>query len=246
LDDAVDLKSAVFTAGADGTGIIHATATLVDPETADSGTIFVLDSAIVSLDDAKEYLGETRTTNDDVLLSWIKRVTGMVEGALNQVVYPRTVSETVNGSGSVVQYTKTGRIISLYGNNEAARLSSLQSRSGPAEAFADLVTDEDFIYIDEGTWVIELLGGDIFPSGSKNLRIVYRAGFEIGSSDLHTLQNLALEMLQIMWNKAKKGDDLLGKITRNVGEGGMSINVSLKDMGSEWQKTIDAYKRNPF
>jgi hypothetical protein len=242
LTNAVDMKSTVFTGAFNGSCKIHA---VYGAYTADSGTLTVLATAIVTLSQVKEYLGETGTTNDTLLTNWITRVTSILEAMLDQPVYSRVVTDYLDGQQSSNLYLKSGRIRSLYGSSEVLRLGSLQSRDTATATPADLVTDEDYIYLNErNDWCIELLDGNYFPYGQKNIRVKYYAG--AGEKMLAEIQQVALEMIQMMWNESKQGGDMLGKISKNMSQTGLSTNISLKDLTPEWQIIIDRWRRLPY
>lgn len=234
-----DTKSAVFTADENGTAIIHAAT--ADPFTADTGIVSIID-ALLSLATLKQYLGVTGSGSDALLADWLITITGVLESELNQPIVSRPVTDILNGSGAAVQYLRSGRIISLVGSDETARLSNLQSRATAISAWADIMTEETQISIDEeNAMKIELLDGFVFPLGRKNIRVYFNCG--LSGRALLEIQKIALEKIQTMWDESKQGGNLLGKVSRNLGEGGMSQNLSLKDMDSRWAVTINRYRR---
>lgn len=239
LVPSANTKSALFTAALNGTAIIHAAT--ANPFTADTGIISISDE-FPSLVELKQYLGETGSSNDDMLVSWLITVTGVLESELNQPIASRPATDILNGSGSAVQYLRSGRIISLMGSDATARLANLQYRDSATSAWANIVDDEDLISIDsDNVLKIELLDGAVFPSGRKNIRVYYNCG--MSGRGLLEVKKIAFEKIQTMWDESKQGGNLLGKISRNIGEGGMSQNLSLKDMESRWATTINRYRR---
>lgn len=242
LVPAIDSKSAVFTSDADGDCLIECDATLVDPEVAYSGTLSVISIAIVSLADVKAYLGETRVDNDTILRDWIGVVSSRIEKELNQPVVSQVVEEIADGMGGSILFLNKGRIISLVDpGGTGSILDSLQSRSGATEAWVNIADDTDKVFLNpESSWLIELLDGLTFPSGQKNIRIAYNAGFSPVPGDI---ANMAKEMIQEMWDASKQGGDMLDKTVKSMGAGGMSTSETMKDLSSRWQTVIDRYKR---
>lgn len=239
-----DLKSAVFTAALDGSCVIHATSSLSTTPNADSGVISVIAYAIALLEEVKKYLGDTGTGNDTLLTDWIKKVSKEIESELNQAIVKVAFEEIHNGMGSSKLYMRNGRVISIFGTSESARLANVQYRNVVTEAWTNLLTDEDLIYINpQERWAIELLDGETFPLGTRNIRIKYNGGF---ATVPHDIVKMMLERMQVMWDESKQGSNLLGKVSRNIGEGGMSQNLSLKDMKGHWEDVIARYKRYGF
>ena len=202
-------------------------------------------TAIVTTTQAKQYLGETGSGNDTILSNFIDRITLMIEAMLDQPVMSTTIEEYLNGNGCNNLYLTSGRIRSLYGTLEADKLANLQYRTTVADSWTNIVPDMDYVYLDgRNDWCVQLLDGYSFPQGERNIRIKYTAG--AGSRMLGEMENLCLEMLQMMWNESKQGGDMLGKISKNLSQTGMSTNLSLKDLNPEWQVVIDRWKRLPY
>ena len=65
--------------------------------------------AICTLSDAKQYLNQTTTTNDATILSWVGKISELIEGYLRQPVAPRPVIDLLNGSGESRIFLRTGR-----------------------------------------------------------------------------------------------------------------------------------------
>lgn len=237
-----DDKSAVFTAALDGNAIINIVSGSLS---ADSGLIYVIGNALVTLEQVRQYLGflnedtTQNTDNDPTLVNWITMISGEVEDRTNQAIVSRPAEDIIDGDGSDIIYTITGRVSSLIGEDEAARLANLQYRTGALESWVDLVDDERLILLSD-SWAIRLLDGDVFPVGTANIRIEYNAGF---SSVPSILQKLALEFMQIMWDESKQGGNLLGRTSKNISEAGVSMNVGLKSLWERWTPIIDRYRR---
>lgn len=241
---ALNLKSAVFTAHDDGDALITATATVTTLQTAVTATVYVIDRAIASMRDVQLYLGDASSTNEALFARWLKNISQSIEADIDQPVYTKAAEDILNGSGDSIQYLRTGRLISLVGTTPTLRLASLQQRGSTLASWENIVTDEALIFLNPNSaWRIELLDFIPFVYGFKNTRVAYYAGFDPVPDDLKTL---CLEMIQMRFDESKKGSDLLGKISRNVGEGGTSQNLSLKDMNPRWNETIEAYMRHPY
>jgi hypothetical protein len=233
-----DSKSAVFTAALDGHCVIHIVSGAMSASTP---TIWVVVAyAIASLSEVKAFLGDSGTDNDSFLIAAMKRLSSAMEGDLSQPIRRQLFEDIVDGSGTSSQLTNSARIISLYGDDAATRLANLQSRSGATESWADLVDDEDLIFVRESTWNVELLDGNIFPVGMKNVRIKYYGGFDPVPGDI---KQWFLEVVQMMWNESGQGGNLLGKVSRNITEAGAVMNVGLKDLDDRWQKVRVRYQR---
>jgi hypothetical protein len=204
--------------------------------------------AILTLAQVKEYLRiQTSNTEHDAFLDGSETVTGMIslvtqelEDAIGNEIESTERDVTFNGSGCAVQHLPYWPIISLYGGDEATRLANLQSRGSATEAWADLVTDEDYIYFDiDRPWAIVLLDGYTFPSGTNNIRAKYYSGFSTVPSDIVMA---VLERVALKWMESKRGESRLG--VSSMGQSGAGgQNLSYTDHQKRWDAVVRKYGR---
>jgi hypothetical protein len=203
---------------------------------------------LVTLNQVKYYLGiNVANIEHDEFLEGTETVEGIIdivsgefEEAIGNDVEKTERTVWLDGSGWSDQPLSYWPVISLVGDTEAARLACLQSRSQVTEAWADLVTDEDLIYFDpEKPWAITLLDGNVFPSGTKNVRVRYYSGYSEIPSEI-TLA--VLERIALKYMESKHGESRLG--VSSTGSGGMaSQNQSFSDNQKRWDAVVRKYGR---
>jgi hypothetical protein len=199
--------------------------------------------AIDSLVNVKDYLGIDRHeyAHDPVLLIWMEEIAGEIEDALGQPVLSIAKTDIVDGSGDCEQYMYSGRIISLVGTSEALRMASLVYRDAVGGVWTSIMTDEDYVHIGTNGWTIELLDGEVFPYGQKNIKIVYNCGFSPVPSDLKLVFK---QKIQTRFDESKYGGKpRLGMSSVNRSAAGANSGDSFHDMELRWQRIYDRYKR---
>jgi hypothetical protein len=237
------MKSAVFTAALDGSCKINVTDTLSLVINTQTETLWVLAKAIVSLAQLKTYMGESKSTHDQMLVDLIETMSCEIESDCNQFIARQQATDVLDGNGTSELAVRSGRIISLVGDDEDERLASFQYRTSATAAWTDIVDNEALIHFDTSTWTIRLLEGFTFLLGEANIRIIFNGGFDPIPTEL---QKMCLERIQVTWKESNQGGDFLAKVSKNLNEGGTSTNVSLKDISERWEKIIYRYKRHAY
>lgn len=194
--------------------------------------------SIVTLTDLKEYLGIGRSQSDkDAMLEkWIDWVSGKFESEIENVVKVQEKTVYLDGSGDTVQYLPFHPVVALY----TPSYTDVQYRSSADADWASIVEDDDLIHIDtELTNRIELLDGNTFPVGQKNIKIHYYAGHATVPGDIIIA---IIEALQMMWNDSRQGGSGL-----NIGSQTMtttlgSASISYQDATPRWLTVVRRYK----
>jgi len=167
-------------------------------------------------------------------------VSGKMEEDLKNKVKAQSVTAYLSGDGTDTLYVPFYPVIALYGSTDAEKLASLQSRDDPDDAWADLSSDLDHIYIDSvKTDRIKLLDGEAFPSGDSNIKVVYYAGYSDPPADI---QLVVMEKVQLMWMESGRGGNLLG--TQSIGSeaGGVSRTFN-SNLDKRWEQVVRKYTK---
>jgi len=245
------LSAATVNTGADGTASVTATlgeigglyqVTASVQAGAESVVFSAYGIALSAFADLRAYMGATDTTHDALWATWLGEASVEIEKRLAFPVMPRPIEEFISGTGETRLYTDKGRIIELTRDNTGSVLGSLQIRNSALDAWANLVENEAYIYIDPvHAWRIELTDYRIFPIGLRNIRVAYLTGMNPVPGDLHEMSQ---QMVQMMWNSTLAGGNpRLGMSGRNRTGGGAGGGDTFKDMEPEWQPIIDRYRR---
>ena len=208
-----------------------------------------VENLIVGVDEALTHLKiqNTKVEQDRVLL-WLQEISAAIEEEIQDNVVERSYEEILDGSGSSELMLRHGPVSRLVRTTEAdptSILGSLRYRSSGTGAWANLVDDSDSIYIDGYGRTIELLDGLWFPSGQKNIRVNYVAGWK--PADVPgTIRLVCFEMLQIKYRMYVHGE--LGKSSENqagigTGMGGATVTYAHAELTAEHKKALAKFKR---
>jgi hypothetical protein len=199
--------------------------------------------AIASYAETKLYLGikDTDTVNDELFSAWLGEVSVEIESRLRQPVMPRVFEEFTNGGGGSKIYLNS-RIVSLFTDVGIDAIDSLQSRNSVADAWENIVDDENLIFLNPcDAFAVILLDFNYFPQGMRNIRCKYYGGFNPIPGDIHEMSQ---QMVQIMWENSKKSSNpRLGMQSRNRGAGGFPAGDTFRDMDADWKKVINRWKK---
>ena len=198
--------------------------------------------AIPTLQEVKDYLKISIHDSDAILETWINHASSSIEQYTNRKIVVQSVSgEIYDGDGSdtlFVRYWPVTQLSTESAPTTAQKLASLQYRNGPDEAWTDIETDIDHIFIDVN-WPFIKLYEQTFPKGMRNVKISYKAGFSTIPGDIW---RVSVEMVADMWNQSKHGtSDRLGKSTVSI----QSSSTTYKDLKPEWEKVLDYYRVRP-
>ena len=238
------IASVILTAGnVPGVYTVRASAATYAPATLDISVAVTLptDRNIISLKDAKDYLGIplTEVTNDTIISTWITEASSQIESIIGQIVVPRLVTDILSGDGSSAIITQSGRVLSIYETPDT--MSNVQWRPSALDAWEDIATDSDEILIDAtDPWVIRLIDLN-FPKGYRNIRLCYNAGFSPIPGDF---TEVCVEMVTDKWNKSKLSPTpRLGMSAQNKGGSGQSVGDSFVDLVPRWAARLAKYRR---
>lgn len=196
--------------------------------------------SIITLNQAKFYLGITtsETTHDSTLEEWIDICSDSVERYVDNKINLIEVEEILDGTGKSVIYPHYFPIYAIYGGDDAEKLSNIQYRTEATGAWTNLLTDMDYVRIDPyDAHRIELLDGEEFTAGTKNIRIKYYAGYNDVPSDV---KKVVMEMVAVMWNESNHGSNLIGRSSSTIGQGNQ---VSTVEMTPRWERVLGKYRR---
>ena len=206
-----------------------------------------LSSDILTLAEVKDYLNKSNTTLDGFITDWIAIVSGQIQEYFDNPYEPsyKVVQETISseihdGDGTEFLYPKYYPIDSLSGATDAAKLANLQQRNTPDDAWADVETDIDHVFIDPRKNYIELYD-TTFTFGRQNVTITYVAGPDTVALGI---KRVACEMLAMIWKESNaSGIFQLGEASGSANQGGTSFNKNILDLDKRWKTELDKHKK---
>jgi len=205
-------------------------------------------NAIVTLAQAKEQLKivDTNTNEDTVLEGYINDISSAVELYCKRKFASQSItSELHDGDGTRFLYPRYFPVqqLSTEANpSDAQKLASLQYRDSPDGDWTDIETDINRVFLDTGdnAWrsFIELYV-EYFPVGRRNISLTYKAGYTTIPTDVKLT---VLEMIQMRWNEAKRGNDWLGQGNINASQSGNNYSTTLINLDKRWKSVLDRYR----
>lgn len=206
-------------------------------------------NAIVTLDEAKTQIGLETNADDpklDYLETCINEISSYVENYCKRKFVSQDIStELHDGDGSQYLYPRYFPVQQLSvadSPTDSQKLASLQYRDSPDGTWTDIETDIDHIFLDTGdnAWrsCIELYD-TWFPVGRRNIQITYKAGYSTVPGDI---KQTVLEMIQMRYNEAGRGNAWLGQGNINNSQQGSSYSTTLLKLDDRWKSILDRYR----
>jgi hypothetical protein len=205
-------------------------------------------NAIVTLAEAKAQmkLVDTNTNEDATFEGYINEISSAVELYCKRKFVSQSItSELHDGSGGRFLYPRYFPIQQLSTASAPTteqKLASLQYRDTPDSTWMDIEDNINNIFIETGDDscrpYIELYD-TYFPVGRRNITVSYKAGYTTVPSDV---KMAVLEMIQMRWNEAKRGNDWLGQGNINASQSGNSFSTSLITLDKRWKMVLDRYR----
>lgn len=184
--------------------------------------------SLLSLSDAKIWLGSTGTTDyDGIICDLINSVSLRFEAETGRKLKSRSYTEEYNGSGKNYLY--------LY--NYPLSSTTITVTIDEARAFTstdDRVTSTDIILSTESGKVE--LDGHTFSSGQKNIQVAYTAGYS--TSDEFNLIQAAKECVKLMFAR------YTGKMSVGVRSEGYEGGTRTYENDLPWsvKRVLDMYR----
>lgn len=151
--------------------------------------------ALMSLADAKEFVGSTDTTDwDSIISGYINAASARFEAETGRSLKSRSWTEYYDGNGTS----------ELYLNNWPLSSTSITITIDADRAFTstdDQVTSTDVMLDTElgRVW----LDNKTFDSGTQNVKVEYTAGYSTDSE--HALVEAAKDYVRLMWSRRVNG-----------------------------------------
>ena len=197
--------------------------------------VVLVNWALATLAEVKEYLGITDTTNDDLLSRLINSASSFVEKETDRrlvaTAYDKdTASDKENtwfdGDGSGKQFLRQYPVNSV----SAVEVSGATISAASA---TDYYGSTGFaLYFRKG--LLYYAAG--FAAGIQNVRVNYNAGYVAGTPEREELRELLCSLVAYTWNHRKK----MGFKMERLG----NYQYSRSDLREGWQqKTISRYRR---
>lgn len=194
---------------------------------------------IVTLSELKSYLRKTDTAQDNFLQDWITIVSGQIERYCGRKFRVQTVTETLDGDGSNTLYTTYFPVTALAGDTDSEKLSNLQYRNTPDDAWTNIETNINHIFIDSKTPYIELYD-TYFPEGRLNIRVSYKPGYSTIPEDV---KRVACEMVAMVWKESNAGGYFrLGESSTTESVAGTNFTRNFIDLDKRWKAILDSYR----
>jgi hypothetical protein len=196
---------------------------------------------ICTLAEVKLYMNKTDSDDDTALSAWITAETSEIESFLGQPVVPRLVTDYLDGDGSSLIETLSGRVSSIYTTPDVMSNVQYGEMDAGSWDWTDIATTADEIVVDQtNPWVIELLDGLTFPRGRKNIKVTYYAGFATIPGEI---KSVCIERVVMHFNDSKRSDSpRLGMSTANRGGGGQSLGDSFVNMEPRWAERLNKHR----
>lgn len=186
-------------------------------------------SDIISLAELKTYL-QQNTTDFDTILGLIRTAAdAFVRRFCDREFTQETYTQYYDGNGKDSLLLRHYPIISI---------TSIHLDPDRVFGADTQISASDIILSDENKELgyVELLGGEVFSAGKKNVKIVYVAGYATVPGDLK-LATLGVGAREFMLQDKA----LNGQTNQNVGD--RSINLSPEDLPRNVWMVLEAYKR---
>lgn len=205
-------------------------------------------NAIVTLAEAKAQmkLVDTNTNEDATFEGYINEISSAVELYCKRKFVSQSItSELHDGDGGYMlfpRYFPIQQLSTASAPTTEQKLASLQYRDTPDSTWTDIEDNINNIFIETGDDscrpYIELYD-TYFPIGRRNITVSYKAGYTTVPSDV---KMAVLEMIQMRWNEAKRGNDWLGQGNINASQSGNSFSTSLITLDKRWKTVLDRYR----
>jgi hypothetical protein len=202
--------------------------------------------AIPTLAEVKAFLkiASADTTIDTTLEGWIDKASLSIEQYLgNKVAVQSVTGEIHDGDGTSRLYTKyfpVTQISTATTPVSADILAAVQYRTDVDSAWANLLTDSDHVLFDADWDYIEL-DTESFPSGYRNVKVSYKAGYTVIPGDIW---EVAVEKVAWWYRQSGHGDFALGKASVSLSEAGVNHSTSYLKMQDEWERRLKPYKKD--
>ena len=186
--------------------------------------------AILTLSEAKDFLGLANSYSDmdTYIESLINQASLQIEARIDNKVADQTVSnEILSGDGSDILKPRYSPIVSV---------TTLQYQTDPTADWQTLESTSEYILVDP-LWDYIQLYDSTFPSGTRNIKMTYVAGYETIPGDLFLV---CLEKVADLWAQSKKGGGRFGIQSQSAG-GPTSGSVTYKDFSVEHERILRKY-----
>lgn len=219
-------------------------------------TVSPIAAAIVTVATVKDFLNisSSDTTVDNFLQTWINQQSLRIEGpdGINNKVVAQTITnELQNGNGRARLRPWFYPIIDIgaVGASDAQKLASVQYDNDGT--WTDIETDVDNIIFNNpitgfanqnNSYNIELLE-EVFPEGTRNIRLTYQAGYSTTPADLVVV---CLERVAELYQDSYVGGKRFGIQTFSKSEGGGSLNTTYKDFTKRHKDMMKPYRRTQY
>ena len=196
--------------------------------------------AIPTLQEVKDFLGINNFDSDSILETWIDRVSYGIERFTNRKIAVQSVTnEIYDGDGTDTLYVRYWPVTQLSTEttpSDAQKLAALQYRNDVDSSWTDLEDDVDHILYD-ASWPFIMLSEGTFPSGVRNLKLSYKAGYSVIPGDIW---QVAVEMVADFWDKSKRpgAPGKLGLASRSH----QNYSISYNNLRPEWREILLRYQ----
>lgn len=182
------------------------------------------DSALINLAELRRYIGAKAgdTSKDDLLTDCINEASGMIIDFCNRDFKSQDYVVYAHGRGNYIL------VLPQFPVTTVSEIKVVAS-DGSEE---NLLTGDDTIEntVDMEGSTITLRKGYFFPSGQRNIKVSYTAGYE---TIPYAITKACKEIATMIYKESKGGEDLLGVRSESKGVGAASsksYNTSSNDL----------------
>lgn len=191
--------------------------------------------ALITLAQAKAFLKITATSEDSIIATLVNAMSRLVKSYCGRDFVLASYTEDYDGSGCDKLILKHHPLTAL----SRVNIDPLRAFSA-ADASTEVVLADDVI-ADLPAGIIQLWNTrNFFPKGVKNVRVVYSAGYTLGTDVPDDLQH-AVRLMMMYAYKRHYQDQRIGLQSETVGD--HTMTYSNEDIPTAAKKILEAYKR---
>jgi len=191
---------------------------------------------MITVAQLKTYLQITTSDKDDFLQTCIDRAVSDVESYCNRKFTSGSFTQYSNG-----RYYTNELFIRNYPVTSITSISEFDGTATWTDIFNSPDVPSDSLFIIPEINQIKLIKGYCFPTGCRNIKVVYTSGWASGMA-ADDIKAVLLEMASKHYTNSNfSGDALLGKSSVNM-NATASESATYVDLTPDWKKRLKKYK----
>lgn len=190
---------------------------------------------LITLADAKSYLGITATTDDAVITGFISAAQKAMESFVHRALEAVSVTEILDGSGDY----------DLFIREPARTITSIHEDDDHTWGAGCLVAAADYnlILLRDGAGRRIHRYDEIWATGVQSAKVVYMAGFASLPEDVKVACQVQIGVLYSEWARAKSRKDVLS----SMGVSGWTMTwIAREGLDSGVKSLLEPYENEGF